>query len=120
MRTTGVTVGDVVAAQQDGDFSYRPITIHGRQQETVTLQVTLTDTRTGRPYALDIPYTLTAEDTQITATFVVGRLRLEKAVPFGPARRRLPPHGGGACLGAPARCGLDPQSRPAPVPGYHL
>ena len=24
-----VTVGDVVAAQQDGDFSYRPITIHG-------------------------------------------------------------------------------------------
>lgn len=78
-----VTVGDVVAAQQDGDFSYRPITIHGRQQETVTLQVTLTDTRTGRPYPLDIPYTLTAEDTQITATFVVGRLRLEKAVPFG-------------------------------------
>ena len=57
-----VTVGDVVAAQQDGDFSYRPITIHGRQQETVTLQVTLTDTRTGRPYTLDIPYTLTAED----------------------------------------------------------
>ena len=86
-----VTVGDVVAAQQDGDFSYRPITIHGRQQETVTLQVTLTDTRTGRPYALDIPYTLTAEDTQITATFVVGRLRLEKAVPFGqPAAGFLP------------------------------
>lgn len=96
MRTTGVTVGDVVAAQQDGDFSYRPITIHGRQQETVTLQVTLTDSRTGRPYPLDIPYTLTAEDTQITATFVVGRLRLEKAVPFGqpppassPRRRSL-------------------------------
>ena len=86
-----VTVGDVVAAQQDGDFSYRPITIHGRQQETVTLQVTLTDTRTGRSYALDIPYTLTAEDTQITATFVVGRLRLEKAVPFGqPATGFLP------------------------------
>ena len=86
-----VTVGDVVAAQQDGDFSYRPITIHGRQQETVTLQVTLTDTRTGRPYTLDIPYTLTAEDTQITATFVVGRLRLEKAVPFGqPAAGFLP------------------------------
>ena len=86
-----VTVGDVVAAQQDGDFSYRPITIHGRQQETVTLQVTLTDTRTGRPYPLDIPYTLTAEDTQITATFVVGRLRLEKAVPFGqPAADFLP------------------------------
>ena len=86
-----VTVGDVVAAQQDGDFSYRPITIHGRQQETVTLQVTLTDSRTGRPYPLDIPYTLTAEDTQITATFVVGRLRLEKAVPFGqPAAGFLP------------------------------
>ena len=86
-----VTVGDVVAAQQDGDFSYRPITIHGRQQETVTLQVTLTDSRTGRPYTLDIPYTLTAEDTQITATFVVGRLRLEKAVPFGqPAAGFLP------------------------------
>lgn len=86
-----VTVGDVVAAQQDGDFSYRPITIHGRQQETVTLQVTLTDSRTGRPYPLDIPYTLTAEDTQITATFVVGRLRLEKAVPFGqPATGFLP------------------------------
>lgn len=86
-----VTVGDVVAAQQEGDFSYRPITIHGRQQETVTLQVTLTDTRTGRPYTLDIPYTLTAEDTQITATFVVGRLRLEKAVPFGqPAAGFLP------------------------------
>lgn len=86
-----VTVGDVVAAQQDGDFSYRPITIHGRQQETVTLQVTLTDTRTGRPYTLDIPYPLTAEDTQITATFVVGRLRLEKAVPFGqPAAGFLP------------------------------
>ena len=58
-----VTVGDVVAAQQEGDFSYRPITIHGRQQETVTLQVTLTDTRTGRPYTLDIPYALTAEDS---------------------------------------------------------
>ena len=86
-----VTVGDVVAAQQDGDFSYRPITIHGRQQETVTLQVTLTDTRTGRPYTLDIPYPLTAEETQITATFVVGRLRLEKAVPFGqPAAGFLP------------------------------
>lgn len=86
-----VTVGDVVAAQQDGDFSYRPITIHGRQQETVTLQVTLTDSRTGQPYPLDIPYTLTAEDTQITATFVVGRLRLEKAVPFGqPAAGFLP------------------------------
>ena len=40
---------------------------------------------------LGIPYTLTAEDTQITATFVVGRLRLEKAVPFGqPAAGFLP------------------------------
>lgn len=53
--------------------------------------MTLTDSRTGRPYPLDIPYTLTAEDTQITATFVVGRLRLEKAVPFGqPAADFLP------------------------------
>ena len=51
----------------------------------------ITDSRTGRPYPLDIPYTLTAEDTQITATFVVGRLRLEKAVPFGqPAAGFLP------------------------------
>ena len=89
MRTTGHRRRRG-AAQQDGDFSYRPITIHGRQQGTVTLQVTLTDSRTGRPLSLDIPYTLTAEDTQITATFVVGRLRLEKAVPFGQPARRLP------------------------------
>lgn len=81
--------------------------------------MTLTDTRTGRPYTLDIPYTLTAEDTQITATFVVGRLRLEKAVPFGqPAAGFLPTEEELVSALRPLWAG--PPARPAPVPGYHL
>lgn len=80
-----VTIGETISGSQDGDFCYRPITIRGKQQGTVTLDITLLDTRTNLPYTLSISYTLTEQDTQVTATFVAGRLKWEKTVAYGAA-----------------------------------
>ncbi len=80
-----VTIGETISGSQDGDFCYRPITIRGKQQGAVTLDITLLDTRTNLPYTLSISYTLTEQDTQVMATFVAGRLKWEKTVAYGAA-----------------------------------
>lgn len=65
-------------------FTVRPLTVKGRQPGPVTLTVTLMDTE-GRTFTLSIPYTLTEEDTRVTATLRVDEQALTLSVPYGTA-----------------------------------
>ena len=65
-------------------FTVRPLTVKGKQAGPVTLTVTLMDTE-GRTFTLSIPYTLTEEDTQVTATLLVDGQALPLSVPYGTA-----------------------------------
>lgn len=65
-------------------FTVRPLTVKGKQAGSVTLTVTLTDTE-GRTFTLSIPYTLTEEDTRVTATLRVDEQALTLSVPYGTA-----------------------------------
>lgn len=65
-------------------FTVRPLTVKGRQPGHVTLTVTLMDTE-GHAFTLSIPYTLTEEDTQVTATLRVDGQALPLSVPYGSA-----------------------------------
>lgn len=65
-------------------FTVRPLTVKGRQPGLVTLTVTLMDTE-GRTFTLSIPYTLTEEDTRVTATLLVDGQALPLSVPYGSA-----------------------------------
>lgn len=65
-------------------FTVRPLTVKGRQPGPVTLTVTLTDAG-GHAFILSIPYTLTEEDTQVTATLQVDGQALPLSVPYGTA-----------------------------------
>lgn len=65
-------------------FTVRPLTVKGRQPGPVTLTVTLTDAG-GRTFTLSIPYTLTEEDTRVTATLRVDEQALTLSVPYGTA-----------------------------------
>lgn len=65
-------------------FTVRPLTVKGKQAGSVTLTVTLTDTE-GRTFTLSIPYTLTEEDTRVTATLRVDGQALPLSVPYGSA-----------------------------------
>lgn len=78
-----VTVG-IPAEDTTSAFTYRPLTVKGRQPGPVTLTVTLTDAG-GHAFILSIPYTLTEEDTQVTATLQVDGQALPLSVPYGTA-----------------------------------
>lgn len=65
-------------------FTVRPLTVKGKQAGPVTLTVTLTDTE-GHAFTLSIPYTLTEEDTRVTATLRVDEQALTLSVPYGTA-----------------------------------
>ena len=65
-------------------FTVRPLTVKGKQAGPVTLTVTLMDTE-GRTFTLSIPYTLTEEDTRVTATLQVDGQALALSVPYGTA-----------------------------------
>lgn len=65
-------------------FTVRPLTVKGRQPGPVTLTVTLRDAE-GRTFTLSIPYTLTEEDTRVTATLLVDGQALPLSVPYGSA-----------------------------------
>lgn len=65
-------------------FTVRPLTVKGRHPGPVTLTVTLMDTE-GHAFTLSIPYTLTEEDTQVTATLRVDEQALTLSVPYGTA-----------------------------------
>ena len=65
-------------------FTVRPLTVKGRQPGSVTLTVTLMDTE-GHAFTLSIPYTLTEEDTRVTATLRVDEQALTLSVPYGTA-----------------------------------
>lgn len=65
-------------------FTVRPLTVKGRQPSSVTLTVTLMDTE-GHTFTLSIPYTLTEEDTRVTATLRVDEQALTLSVPYGTA-----------------------------------
>lgn len=65
-------------------FTVRPLTVKGRQPGPVTLTVTLMDTE-GHAFTLSIPYTLTEEDTRVTATLRVDEQALTLSVPYGTA-----------------------------------
>lgn len=65
-------------------FTVRPLTVKGKQAGPVTLTVTLTDAG-GRTFTLSIPYTLTEEDTLVTATLQVDEQTLTLSVPYGTA-----------------------------------
>lgn len=65
-------------------FTVRPLTVKGRQPGPVTLTVTLTDAE-GHAFTLSIPYTLTEEDTRVTATLRVDEQALTLSVPYGTA-----------------------------------
>ena len=65
-------------------FTVRPLTVKGKQAGPVTLTVTLTDAG-GHAFILSIPYTLTEEDTQVTATLQVDGQALPLSVPYGTA-----------------------------------
>lgn len=65
-------------------FTVRPLTVKGRQPGPVTLTVTLTDAG-GRTFTLSIPYTLTEQDTLVTATLQVDGQALALSVPYGTA-----------------------------------
>ena len=78
-----VTVG-TPAEDTTSAFTYRPLTVKGRQPDPVTLTVTLTDAG-GHAFTLSIPYTLTEEDAQVTATLRVDEQTLTLPVPYGTA-----------------------------------
>ena len=65
-------------------FTVRPLTVKGRQPGPVTLTVTLTDAE-GHDFTLSIPYTLTEEDTRVTATLQVDGQAFPLSVPYGTA-----------------------------------
>ena len=65
-------------------FTVRPLTVKGRQPGLVTLEITLTDTG-GHTFTLSIPYTLTEEDTRVTAALRVDAQELTLSVPYGTA-----------------------------------
>lgn len=65
-------------------FTVRPLTVKGRQPGPVTLTVTLTDAG-GHAFILSIPYTLTEEDTRVTATLRVDEQALTLSVLYGTA-----------------------------------
>lgn len=65
-------------------FTVRPLTVKGKQAGPVTLTVTLTDAG-GHTFTLSIPYTLTEEDTRVTATLRVDEQELTLSVPYGTA-----------------------------------
>lgn len=65
-------------------FTVRPLTVKGKQPGPVTLTVTLMDTE-GHAFTLSIPYTLTEEDTRVTATLRVDEQALTLSVPYGTA-----------------------------------
>lgn len=65
-------------------FTVRPLTVKGKQAGPVTLTVTLMDTE-GHAFTLSIPYTLTEEDTRVTATLRVDEQALTLSVPYGTA-----------------------------------
>ena len=65
-------------------FTVRPLTVKGKQAVPVTLKITLRDAE-GRTFTLSIPYTLTEEDTQVTATLRVDEQALTLSVPYGTA-----------------------------------
>lgn len=65
-------------------FTVRPLTVKGKQAGNVTLTVTLMDTE-GHAFTLSIPYTLTEEDTRVTATLRVDEQALTLSVPYGTA-----------------------------------
>ena len=78
-----VTVG-TPAKDTTSAFTYRPLTVKGRSQGQITLTVTLTDAG-GHAFTLSIPYTLTEEDTQVTATLRVDEQAFTLSVPYGTA-----------------------------------
>ena len=78
-----VTVG-TPAKDTTSAFTYRPLTVKGRGQGQITLTVTLTDTE-GHAFTLSIPYTLTEEDTRVTATLQVDGQALPLSVTYGSA-----------------------------------
>lgn len=82
-RTYRVAVGESLT-DASGAFTLRPLTIKGPQTGPVTLTVTLTDAE-GRSFTLSIPYTLTEEDTRVTATLRVDEQALTLSVPYGTA-----------------------------------
>ena len=65
-------------------FTVRPLTVKGKQAGPVTLTVTLMDTE-GHAFTLSIPYTLTEEDTRVTATLQVDGQALPLSVTYGSA-----------------------------------
>ena len=65
-------------------FTVRPLTVKGKQAGLVTLTVTLMDTE-GHAFTLSIPYTLTEEDTRVTATLRVDEQAFTLSVPYGTA-----------------------------------
>ena len=65
-------------------FTVRPLTVKGRQPGPVTLKITLRDAE-GRTFTLSIPYTLTEEDTRVTATLRVDEQAFTLSVPYGTA-----------------------------------
>lgn len=65
-------------------FTVRPLTVKGKQAGPVTLTVTLTDAG-GHAFILSIPYTLTEEDTRVTATLRVDEQAFTLSVPYGTA-----------------------------------
>lgn len=78
-----VTVG-TPAKDTTSAFTYRPLTVKGRSQGQITLTVTLTDAE-NHTFTLSIPYTLTEEDTRVTATLRVDGQALPLSVPYGSA-----------------------------------
>ena len=82
-RTYRVAVGESLT-DASGAFTLRPLTVKGRQPGSVTLTVTLMDTE-GHAFTLSIPYTLTEEDTRVTATLRVDEQALTLSVPYGSA-----------------------------------
>lgn len=65
-------------------FTVRPLTVKGKKAGPVTLKITLRDAE-GRTFTLSIPYTLTEEDTRVTATLLVDGQALPLSVPYGSA-----------------------------------
>ena len=65
-------------------FTVRPLTVKGKQAGPVTLSVTLTDAG-GHAFTLSIPYTLTEENTRVTATLRVDEQAFTLSVPYGTA-----------------------------------
>ena len=63
-------------------FTVRPLTVKGKKAGPVTLKITLTDAG-GHAFTLSIPYTLTEEDTRVTATLQVDEQALTLSVPYG-------------------------------------